>query len=207
MEGDARKQAGDTRTERFVDGRNSQRCDMGATTSNRKSVALQPHYTAASAYICQENTFLAYLTVLNGYGNNNFNTSQAVNPNSTIAYIQGTCSDGSVMPAFSYNFNSAMFQRYCTPLGYPSSYSYLWKNYNGLAMSTFAQGFSYRQGPSILCPSVLIQTFHKFELLCMNGMIPVPFYPMYASLFSSNPLRSSFYRSWSLLAKSCALSI
>ena len=109
-----------------------------------------PNYTAASAYICQENTFVAYLTVLNGYGNNNYNSSQAVSPNSTIAYIQGTCSDGSVMPAFSYNFNSPLFQKYCSPLGYPSSYSYYWKNYNGLAMSTFAQRIYYRQGPSIM---------------------------------------------------------
>ena len=143
-----------------------------------------PNFTAARAYICQENTFLAYLTVLNGYGNNNYNTSQALNPNSTIAYIQGTCSDGSVMPDFSYSFNQASFQRYCTPLGYPSSYSYLWKNYNGVDMSTFAQQFYYRQEPSIICPNVFFQICHITKSMCTISMIHVPLYPIHASRWS-----------------------
>ena len=97
--------------------------------------------TAARAYICQETTFLAFLRVSNGYGNTN---SAQQNPPSTIVTLHGTCSDGSVLPELTYDFRNPAFQQYCSRLGYPSSYTFNYKDYLSYDLSDFAQRFDYR---------------------------------------------------------------
>ena len=100
-----------------------------------------PNYTAAAAYICQESTFLAYLSVWNGYNNTN---SAQQNPPSTIAYIRGICSDGTWLPALSYDIDNPAFQKYCASLGYLRDYTYDPTRYNSYALYKFAQRFDYR---------------------------------------------------------------
>lgn len=117
-----------------------------------------PNFTAAHAFICHENTFLSFMILLNFVGNTNTSQAAAMGTSSIITYILGTCSDGSQLPPF-LSTTRDLDIPYCLGMGYPSGYDHQNpRNYNALSMSKLAQGFSYRQGPTIICPHVLIQS-------------------------------------------------
>lgn len=143
---------------------------------------LSPNYTAARAFICQENTFLAYLTVMNSSGTTH--TSQAVGASGIIAIIQGACSDGTWMAPLGFNFIRTSLSDVCPGLAFPSGYSYNLTYYNSLDMGTFAQRFSYRQGPFIMCSHVFIQ-------ICQ-----LPSYARSQCRYNSSKCWISFFSSW-----------
>lgn len=84
--------------------------------------------TAARAYVCPGNAYLASLTIQHGFGI----TNSVDNGLSTVVLIAGNCSDNTMLPTFNYEWGGYFFEKYCYPLGYPATYTYNSRRYRSL---------------------------------------------------------------------------
>ena len=110
-----------------------------------------PNISAARAYVCPGNSFISSLDIFYGYGNTN---SREKDPPSSISDIAGNCSDGTQLPGFTYDFFNSQFRKDCSPLGYPSNYTYDGSTYTYqdqlYSLSRLAEQLTYRQ-ISLVC--------------------------------------------------------